>query len=148
MQNSGFPDARKFDPKRPYEPCDALPAKFGQACYFELPNWWLRTMPDRYEEAGKLCSGVPKGERRDSCFRGLGMIVSPDNKYDVADSIADCSLMPDHESMVLCRTGASWSLLAYPPTRAKAKEMCVGLRGDDLTACHRGADVSDRENTI
>lgn len=142
MQSVDGVENRRFDPAEPHYPCDAIPPRFGQACYFEQPQWWVRSLGGDYREPGRLCADVESQPDREACFRGLGNTVGPDSSYDAEKSIAGCSQMPDEEGMLLCREGASWAFFAEPTAKDRAGDVCEGLSPEKKKRCMSGFDLA------
>jgi len=116
-------------------PCNVVDDVYGEACYFEQPQWWYYQTRSDYGAVGELCSEAPYVLQREACFRGVGNSVAGTREYDVAGMLGTCSLMPDEESRLLCIEGATWLMSAQPEFKGMWEEMCSALRGDAKTRC-------------
>lgn len=135
MQSPGNLILRPLDPKDPYAPCSSLPAKFLQACYFELPDWWEKVYSGDYTKVGSLCSKLDERLMRESCFRGTGTVAAPSSDFDVAKTIEKCKKMPSVDDEILCRAGASWSFYAQVDYKNLAGDLCEGISGELKKLC-------------
>lgn len=122
-------------------PCDIVPEKFLQACYFEQPQWWEKVLAENYDLIGRLCEEIVDRPASEACFRGTGNTIGPSTQYDVRETIARCGRMPSRDSEILCRQGASWSFYAEPSKRELASEVCRGLGAETEVICDKGADL-------
>jgi len=131
---------REFDIAHPLAPCDGL-SIYREACYFEMPQWWMRTFAGDAERAASLCRGVSHLREREACFRGVGNIVGPETKYNVEKSLAICDSLDGAEESLLCRQGASWSFFAEPRVRAYSSELCAGIPPEEQGRCAAGSQL-------
>ena len=119
-------------------PCDKVPRKYGQACYFEQPRWWDQLFKHDYQKIRDLCEEVKDESLRETCFFGLGHIevATQKNGYDVAHAIAGCTLAPDRRALVACRSGVAWSFFVIPEVAEKYPLICEeGLSVDEKSQC-------------
>lgn len=135
MENRGKEGIRPFDPSHPYEPCDRISGRYGESCYYEQANWWLHVLDSDYAKVGSLCAAVKGDADRAACFRGIGNVVAFNSRYDVAKAISACSLMPDKDSVAMCRGRAAWGFLVYGPARKRALELCEGMSDSEKEEC-------------
>jgi hypothetical protein len=133
---------RKLDPENPHYPCNEVPDKFRQACYFEQAQWWAQVVDGGYAQLGVLCKEVNEKSALEACFRGIGNTIAPSTKYNSTETIASCALMPGDEEELLCREGASWSFYAEPSARDRVGEVCIGLGEVRSKRCLIGFDLA------
>ena len=132
---------RTEDPKDIFAPCDTIvPPAFQKSCYFSLPQWWLGFSGHDFKQVGAQCAQAPAAYQ-ESCFMGIGTVVAPSEKYNVADTLAICNGMPDQRANLLCRSSASWALFAMPAYRSHAAELCAGLDAADQKLCVQKSDL-------
>ena len=127
----------------PYFPCPELPNKYQESCYYEMTQWWDKDTTYRggYKKIGQLCDNVKGEKNREACFFGVGNITAPSSNYDVAEAIKKCDQMPDNESLLLCRSGSSWSFYATPKYRHLAYKMCEDFDRDFRKKCAQKSDL-------
>lgn len=136
---------RPYDPDRIYEPCLSVPERFRKACYYEIGQWWAKW--NDVKAIGAICSGVGNREERETCFFGIGNVVAPSNDYDVKRTLQACDAMPDKESELWCRAGASWSFFALLEHRDSASKLCEGFDDSvERSACAEAADLFDMQH--
>jgi hypothetical protein len=116
-------------------PCNVVDDVYGEACYFDQPQWWYVQTGNDYSAIGKLCAKAPNLSQREACFRGVGNAVAGRREYNVAAMLDACARMPDEESRLLCIEGATWLMSAQPEFEGMWEEMCAELRGDSKTRC-------------
>ncbi|HYF10414.1 MAG TPA: hypothetical protein VD967_02300 [Candidatus Paceibacterota bacterium] len=131
---------------RPYEaslahmPCSAI-SVYGEACYFEMPHWWIRIFEGSVPHVGALCREVSVAKEKEACFKGIGNILAAKMSYDVEETRRGCGSLGSQEEKTLCSTGASWSFMGEPRVRDKAPELCEGLPAAERSFCLEGSDI-------
>ncbi|MCE9644325.1 hypothetical protein K8Q93_03750 [Candidatus Parcubacteria bacterium] len=140
MADPDLTSPRMFDPKKAHAPCDAL-SIYREACYFDMPQWWMRTFNGDAAPAAALCAEVGAKGEREACFKGIGNIVAPESGYDVKKSLAVCNSLVGTEEQLLCRQGASWSFFAEPRVRDLSPQLCAGLSEDARQSCVAGSQI-------
>lgn len=137
---------RKFNPNHPYDPCPSLPEKFQMVCYYSLPIWWDTVLSKNYGKMGTLCGAISDPQKREVCFRGVGIIAAPVANYDVANTIRSCRAMPTRHWEAICRAAAAEAFYAEPSYRPLATSLCNDLEGTAKQECmiKAGADPKDR----
>jgi len=117
---------RPYEQANPYGVCPRVEPKFQPACFLELTGWWERVLEKDYTNIGKLCDSITDPINRESCLLGVGYAAVQSNGYDIEQSMDICKTMPDDDSIMLCRAGASWSFFANPQFRDQSKKVCEG----------------------
>jgi len=137
-----FTETRELNKANPYEPCSTIaPERFRKSCYYEISQWWERVLYEDYEKMGKLCQEILNREHMESCYLGIGNIAAPSSKYNVTETIKKCKKMPDIDTQLLCRAGASWSFFADPKERSKSPEVCRGIEIEEESRCIQKSDL-------
>jgi hypothetical protein len=121
---SGAGSSRPLDPDNAHAPCNSVPVKYRQACYFEQAGWWHRAFSLDTPRAWALCEEVSDRDEREACFRGLGNTIGPSTEYDPKASRAQCDLLRTSEGRDLCKQGAAWTFLSDPERAERAPEVC------------------------
>jgi hypothetical protein len=122
---------RTFSLEEQYFPCTDVDAKYTQACYFEMPSWWLASNNLDYQKAGLLCEGVSDETDKTACYRGAGNSIAGMTKYSLNDIAQACRLMPNKEGEVLCIEGATWIVSAQPEFKDVWRELCEPYSEDE-----------------
>jgi len=133
---------RELNENNPYEPCDTLPEKFRDSCYYEMAQWWDKVFFVDYKKIGELCDNIPDQEYVSSCYLGIGNVVAPTHNYDVELTKSKCELMPNDKAELICLSGASWSFFANPDYRNLAPRLCEDLSEEDKMKCAKEADLT------
>lgn len=141
MADPNFTELRSFDPKNPFTPCDTVPAKFAQACYFEQPQWWNQVLARDASKIGILCAEVGDKLSREACFRGYGNILAADVGYSVERATIACEEMPTKGEQNLCLQGVSWGFSAEPKVKHLSPSVCKTLPQEEREVCAAGADI-------
>lgn len=115
--------------KNLFEPCDTVPVRFREACYFEQASWWTQIFKDM-TKVGTLCEAVKVPKEREACFLGAGNAISEQTSYNIKEVIEACEQMPGKDSKLTCRTGASWAFFSNPDKRSQSESLCEGLDGE------------------
>lgn len=115
---------RKLDENGLYYPCEHVPSRFTEACYFEQPAWWVVANRSDYEKVGKYCSAIENDANRIACFQGTGNIISGVNLFDVPKISSSCANMPTEEGEFRCIEGAVWILSNNPQFKDTWKSLC------------------------
>jgi len=121
-------------------PCESIPERFKQACYYELPQWWTSVQYDDYRFAGEQCAEAAAKDSQTACYRGLGNEAASRTHFNIPNTLAICDQMPDSEASLLCIEGATW-LMAFEPVRKDDwQTMCDRLEGDAQERCLASKD--------
>jgi hypothetical protein len=139
---------RVFNPDRPYEPCTDIPKENRQACYFDQPQWWLRTFSDDFTKVGIFCQGVEDKTEQRACYLGIGNVAAPSADYDVKKTRQECSMLPNQEARAFCLARAAWAFISEPSAYMRAPEVCEGLSTSELRECPSLKDISRGVNKI
>lgn len=140
--NISYTEPRKLNSANPNEPCNTIVAeKFRSSCYYEMPQWWDKVYKRNYEKIGMLCNDIENVEHQESCFLGIGNVAAPSSEYDVKETIAKCEKMPDSKSMLICRSGSSWSFFSNPNYRKLAPQICASLNEEEKSRCAKKSDL-------
>ena len=134
--------ARPFSSTEQYRPCISVSGKSQIACYFNLPQWWQRSLQEESappENVGKLCAGVSRDALQEACFRGVGYSFGPITQFDATRGAALCDNLPiSRLGKIRCREGLAWALWADPVHRAQAEPACtLGLTKNESDKCNR-----------
>lgn len=134
---------RTLNEKNPYAPCPAVPEKYQESCYYEMPQWWDKenVFAKDYKKIGELCQAIVSLESREACFLGIGNVVAPSSFYVVKDAIKRCQEMPTEDSKITCQSGASWSFYAAINYRSLSEEVCANLDKDKQKRCVKKSDL-------
>lgn len=117
---------RTLNKNNPNEPCNTIvPEHFRSSCYFELAQWWKNVLGEDYGKMGQLCAQVHNKEQKESCYLGIGRIVTTSNEYDIAATIVSCKKMSEAEGELYCRVGAAQRFFAIDSYRAVALSLCA-----------------------
>lgn len=126
---------RPYDAAASHAPCDAVEARYSEACYWRQADWWYRSLGDIDAVAG-LCTEVRDEAPRDACRRGLGYAIAVDAAYGVDALVGRCRALPG-EGAERCLEGAAWAFLSDPARKERAGEVCAAAQ--DPKACVREA---------
>src|SRR3989344_1761302 len=118
---------REWNPEASLSPCISVAEKYRSSCFFEIAQWWERVLYQDYAKMGKLCQTVNSQNEREVCFLGIGHALAPTASYNIQGAIARCNQMPDAETKIFCRAGASWGFFVVPEQRANAPLLCENL---------------------
>jgi hypothetical protein len=133
---------RDLNSANPYEPCNTIvPGQFRESCYYEMGQWWDKVYFGDYQKIGQLCAGIDNSTWQRSCFLGVGNVAAPSSQYEVGATISKCQQMPTEEGRLICRTGASWSFMGYPPKKSLSASICAGLDQESSKKCLQGSDL-------
>jgi hypothetical protein len=133
--------ARTYDGAAPYGACLSVPVRFQPACFLELSSWWEQVLNADYTKIGLLCKDIVNNDNKDACFLGVGYAAGPSRNYSVELTVEVCDTMPDVESQLLCRAGASWSFFANPPFRPLAPDLCAYENSQMTRNCKQKSDL-------
>ena len=151
---------RTFSPDRAYSPCFEVNDRYRTQCVYELPNWWVASMPDpadiegRFAQAGMYCARMEDEVLVRTCFTGLGHIVPPlsDLNPDVALALcaAAASSFDTKESCLLAAVGR-FKIEGFK----EYESLCsiFGFSGGTLAKCLKSvresvSDISARRNSV
>lgn len=134
-------EIRELNMDNPHEPCNTIvPEKFRESCYYEMGQWWDKVFGKDYKKIGLLCTEA-EYEYQEPCYLGIGNVAAPSNEYNVEETIKTCELMPNANTELLCRAGASWSFFAVPEQRQLSPKLCEGLVNAEIHRCAQKADL-------
>lgn len=122
-ENNRTPYTRAFDVARPYEPCDAVDARFQDSCYYELGQWFYDTVSTDTAAVDTFCSGR-SGEQRVHCYLGVGASDAIRSEYQPESIIRYCDTFTGEDAL-MCRAGAAWTLYAIPDYRSRSASLCA-----------------------
>jgi len=148
MDDPNITTTREYNPKDQNAPCNAIPERYQQSCYFEQPQWWSQVLAHDYVQLGKFCDGVRNRASRDACFRGFGSIAASDADYDIEKTVAICNKMPGSVNINMCLQGASWGFASQPSLKALAPQVCASLPLDQQEICDDGSDIYHDKNSV
>lgn len=140
MADPDLTSPRAFDKAHAQAPCDTLPL-YREACYFDIPQWWIRSSNGDYALAAALCREVSATKEQEACFRGIGNVLAPETQYTVKKTLEVCKSLGSSVESLLCRQGASWSFFAEPRVREHALEICEGLSKIEQGSCVNGSQI-------
>ena len=125
---------KRFDPKRPYDPCDSVAEAFKNSCAYYIPRWWKSVID--YQQIGKLCDGFETKDQQWYCYHGAGYIAAHFTDFNVEKTKQLCDLMPNQPGRLWCRMSAAWSFETSPVEHDRQlwQEICQDLDGDEA-AC-------------
>ncbi len=72
---------------------------------------------------------------RESCFNGVGEVVSLFTDHSVEETIVLCKQMPDISAEEICRISASWGFSTQPAHKKDAPRVCAGLNQEIIEKC-------------
>jgi hypothetical protein len=142
----GLTDIRELDSQNYEYPCNKIPDIYSQSCYYEIPDWWIRTpsINNDFTKAGSYCQGIEDYKNRISCYLGIGHIAAPNSNYVVEETLKKCNSIVTREGKIECMAGASWGFLANPQYSHLAPILCEGLSKEDTLHCNFSADIIER----
>lgn len=88
---------RTFSPDSAYSPCFQIENTYRAQCVYELPNWWVASMPapgdieGRFAQAGTYCAQMEDEALARVCFSGLGHIAPPLSDVSPEVTLALCT---------------------------------------------------------
>lgn len=129
---------RPFQYEKRQEPCTKILEKFKQACYFEMPQWWVMSnggKTEAFAKAGTYCREVADKKQRETCFMGIGNIAAPSAGYDVKKAVTLCEAIDNIQDRTICQAGASWSFLADTRYKHLSAALCNNLPEENKTRC-------------
>src|SRR3989344_1015412 len=117
---------RPFDPQYPNDPCDTLPDRFQESCYYSQPEWWGEVLDHDYRRVGELCGRVPdRWQAR--CFAGTGRAVGQ-YLQPKADRVGElCWGMPMDAGRISCALSAGRLYADDPATASVLQILCTDL---------------------
>jgi hypothetical protein len=119
-----------------YAPCDTLPERFQQSCYFEQVQWWQGIFQGDFKKIGELCSKFDIGSANyTACYNGTGNYAAAQADRQLEDIVELCGEMPEESSRALCHEGASWLLRSEEDKKDDAKQLCELLEGTYESEC-------------
>ncbi len=121
---------RLFDAKYPNDPCDVLPERFQESCYYSQPEWWGETLGHDYRRVGELCEGVPD-RWRERCFEGAGRAIGQYLQPKGEKVVELCWQMPTDAGRKSCISYAAHLYADDPATVSELPVLCrdLALRG-------------------
>lgn len=131
---------RAIDPARPYEPCDAVEAKYRPVCYQQLGAWVAPFAPFSTNSVQKLCGGL-SGENRTNCFVGAGEAYAFAGQYDRTTTLGYCAAFAAPDELD-CRAGLWWSFYADPTYRTRGADLCDYPDPSQAALCKRLGDLT------
>lgn len=131
---SGGSYVRPLERDDPYAPCAALPEKFREGCYSEMPQWWESVFGGDHRRIGSLCGALKEAVLRESCFHGAGTYAAAFVHNDVGKIIKLCNTMPA-QGRGFCREGASWIVRGSDGNTDTAITLCAGLPSVEEIRC-------------
>ncbi len=137
---------RELDRDHPYTPCPNLNSQFQQSCYYEMGQWWDKVYDGDYKKIGLLCQGISNPTYRESCYLGVGNVAAPSSNYDPDSTVAKCTMMPEYDGQITCRSGASWSFYAEPKYRNLSVKVCDNLPDEVRQRCVTKSDLIGEKN--
>lgn len=117
---------RKYD-GNPFKPCNTLPDKFQQSCYFEQVQWWETVFSGDYGKIGELCDKLENQLNKQACFHGTGNYAAPFSGHDAGKTSLLCQKMPTPQGQAFCVEGASWIFLGMRK-KDDARTLCQTLK--------------------
>jgi len=111
-----------------YEPCDTLPIRFQQSCYFEQVQWWQNVYTNDFKKIGGLCMSL-EGNRANyqACYNGIGNYVAAYADFEHDRILSLCNDMPTSAAQGLCHEGASWLVRSEADGADKSRALCEAL---------------------
>ncbi len=77
-----------------FRPCNTIPENYQPSCYLQLPQWWGVVMKNDFLKMGNLCREVSNSKNQESCFRGIGVVITRETRAEYPRIGALCSKMP------------------------------------------------------
>lgn len=89
-----------------FEPCESLPSKYQNVCYYRLPEWWEIVLGRDYFQMGELCRSLNQENKR-YCFMGIGTIIVDAKLYSQNQTISSCKKVGG-DGFDFCMAGADF----------------------------------------
>jgi len=145
-------EARQFDPKNPYYPCDEVGKEYSESCYFELTQWWessYRSMlgldfsqaEQVYKQIAHNCAVLTDDVEQTACNRGLGHTIAATLSYTTAEIKKHCSVTADEASRTSCLEAAAWLVSWQPAYQDTWQDICSELSGRSLAICLQSKEM-------
>ncbi len=116
---------RPFIAGQEYSPCGDFPEKYDQSCYAELPRWWDRVFSSDFQKMGLYCSSIKDKKRSDSCFAGIGGMVSLLADPSLEKTLSTCQKLPNSFGQNTCLVFASLGFASDMYNQDKALPVCL-----------------------
>lgn len=120
--------ARAYTDAHMYAPCTSVPARYRDACFYEISSWWTGTMSHeesdlkKYSIVGERCAKADSAYR-DMCYRGVGNAIGPASSYDPVVMKQWCDAMPK-EGRYTCLHEALGHALQSDAAMQKLRAAC------------------------
>jgi len=135
-------NSRTIDERGPHYPCNEVPERFTQACYFAQPAWWGMLNEHDYVQVGEYCAVVENDNDRIACFRGTGNMIAGVNIDDITGTKEACDLMPTKEGRFRCIEGVIWIISAEPQFKEEWRTLCVPYENTEYyDICIKSTDL-------
>lgn len=123
--------------------CAPLEKEFQPTCYYQIPQWWYRSLREEeqneqvaFGHVGDFCRNAASAGR-ERCFRGIGNIAPSEAMTDTKNPIAICRLVSarDHNAFKYCIEDVANSFVFNAYSRKDVPTICGVLNGDEIQAC-------------
>jgi hypothetical protein len=147
LMHDGTIHPRAFEAGEKWEPCDALDAKYSDACAFWQPLWWVSSIipiPADVElfaaQMGSWCTEAPGGISAEQyCVSGIGNIIYVLIGTSTERTAAVCAATTDNsKNLYGCHETAARRYL-YSLPQDIALRACDGLHPDTKAQCRSNA---------
>lgn len=100
---AGATALRAFDAQKQFFPCDQLPEKYTQDCYYEQTDWWRIVLDRDFMRMGALCDTLPSASKaRYGCFRGIGRGMWGESKFTREKALENCKRLTARDGVTAC----------------------------------------------
>jgi hypothetical protein len=131
---------KALDPADPQYPCDAVDARYAEACYDLQPSAVMFFAGGDVERTAQACQGAPQTFRA-TCFVSLGREITAWVDQDHGRSLEMCGragAQAGERARVWCETGALSALMAQSADPQEGVRFCRAVQGANAKRdCYR-----------
>lgn len=114
----------------PLYPCNAVEAKYKNACYMFQSSRMIQVLAYDYQKVASACSSIEQIYRV-ACFLSMGRDVSNSFQNDYAQIEKSCDYVADEQLRLSCISGASQDKFWHESEQDDAISLCKALRQPD-----------------
>lgn len=117
-------------------PCDAaVPLRFRNSCYFEIPLWWKSVLTGDFKAVGNLCAEAARESERVSCWKGWGTVVAENAEYSPEKAGDLCDLIRAERGRAYCRLGVAMRFFGTETLNGEGERVCQDISADLKKEC-------------